>query len=111
MIVGVSSTAGLRGYQAPNAGAYVASKAGLIAFHQQLAESVREFNIRVFTICPGPVTETGMGPGPAPIGEEVDPRYSTPDDIARAVIFMLTSLPIAASGRVWDMHTPPYPTT
>ena len=36
VIVGVSSTAGLRGYQAPTTGAYVASKAGLIALDQQL---------------------------------------------------------------------------
>ncbi len=111
VIVGVSSTAGLRGYQAPTTGAYVASKAGLIALDQQLAESVREFNIRVFTICPGPVTDAAMGPGPAPTGEKLDPRYSTPDDIAAAVVFMVTSLPIGASGRVWDMHTPPYPRT
>ena len=111
VIVGVSSTAGLRGYQAPAAGAYVASKAGLIAFDQQLAESVRDFNIRVFTICPGPITDTGMGPGPAPIGQTPNPRYSTPDEIAAAVRFMVTSLPIGASGRVWDMHTPPYAAT
>ncbi len=111
VIVGVSSTAGLRGYQAPAAGAYVASKAGLIAFDQQLAESVRDFGIRVFTICPGPITDTRMGPGPAPIGQAPNPRYSTPDDIAAAVRFMVTSLPMGASGRVWDMHTPPYPAT
>ena len=110
VIVCVSSTAGLRGDQAPTAGAYVASKAGLIAFDQQLAESVRDFNIRVFTICPGPITDTGMGPGPSPVGQKPNPRYSTPEDIAAAVSFMVTSLPIGASGRVWDMHTPPYPT-
>ena len=111
VIVGVSSTAGLRGYQAPTAGAYVASKAGLIAFDQQLAESVRDFNIRVFTICPGPITDTGMGPGPPPVGQKPNPRYSSPNEIAAAVRFMVTSLPIGASGRVWDMHTPPYPST
>ncbi|MCY4107586.1 MAG: SDR family NAD(P)-dependent oxidoreductase [Chloroflexi bacterium] len=111
VIVGVSSTAGLRGYQAPTAGAYVASKAGLIAFDQQLAESVRDFNIRVFTICPGPISDTGMGPGSPPVGQQPNPRYSTPEEIAAAVSFMVTSLPIGASGRVWDMHTPPYPTT
>jgi short-subunit dehydrogenase len=50
-LVGIASVAGYRGL--PGAGAYSASKAGLIAYLESLRVELRPAGIRVVTICPG----------------------------------------------------------
>lgn len=52
-IVNVGSGAGLRGL--PGSCAYSASKAGVICLSQALGDEVRQHNIRVNVICPGPI--------------------------------------------------------
>lgn len=107
VIVGISSAAGLRGAPVHSMGAYAASKFGLVGFNESLAESLREFRVRVFTVCPGPVSDAGASartPPPASPG----PRSVTSADVANAVIFAIESLPLAASGRVIDLYQPTF---
>lgn len=58
-LVGIASVAGYRGL--PGAGAYSASKAGLIAYLESLRVELRPAGVSVITICPGyietPMTE------------------------------------------------------
>jgi short-subunit dehydrogenase len=56
-LVGIASVAGYRGL--PGAGAYSASKAGLIAYLESLRVELRPAGVRVITICPGYI-ETPM---------------------------------------------------
>ena len=107
VIVGISSAAGLRGAPVHSMGAYAASKFGLVGFDESLAESLREFGVRVFTVCPGPVSDAGASarrePPPKP-----NPRSVTSADVAEAVLFTIKSLPLAASGRVIDLYQPTF---
>ena len=50
-LVGIASVAGYRGL--PGAGAYSASKAGLIAYLESLRIELRSAGVSVVTICPG----------------------------------------------------------
>lgn len=50
-IVNVSSTAGLT--PRPGWSAYAAAKSGVINFSSAIAEELKEYNIKVFVICPG----------------------------------------------------------
>ncbi len=63
-------------------GIYSASKAGLKAFARVLREEVREYNIRVINIYPGP-TRTPIWPNSAL--ENFGERMMSPDDIADAI--------------------------
>ena len=56
-IINIASGAGLRGL--PGNAAYSASKGGMIAMSQSVAEEVRESGVRINVICPGPI-ETEM---------------------------------------------------
>jgi NAD(P)-dependent dehydrogenase (short-subunit alcohol dehydrogenase family) len=95
-IVNIASIQGLR----PKAGkaAYAASKAGLIALTQVLAQEFAPFGVRVNAVAPGPVMSEGAAAASArpdaaalreaylarlPLG-----RFGTPDDVARAVQFL-----------------------
>lgn len=88
-IVNVSSISGRVG-QAGSA-AYAASKFGLIGFSQSLFEEVREHNIKVAAILPGFV-DTGMIP---PVKHLDRSRMIQPEDVAQAVLFILTAPPTA----------------
>ncbi|MDP6184555.1 MAG: SDR family oxidoreductase [Gammaproteobacteria bacterium] len=107
VIVGISSAAGLRGAPVHSMGAYAASKFGLVGFNESLAESLREFGVRVFTVCPGPVNDAGASarksPPPRP-----NPRSITSADVANTVMFAIKSLPLASSGRVIDLYQPTF---
>jgi NAD(P)-dependent dehydrogenase (short-subunit alcohol dehydrogenase family) len=86
-IINISSVSGKSGQA--NGSAYSASKFGLIGFTQSLYEEVREYGIRVATICPGFV-DTPMIPQMRRLDRS---KMIRPEDIARTVLFILTSPP------------------
>lgn len=107
VIIGISSAAGLRGAPVHGLGAYAASKFGLTGFMESLAESLREFGVRAFTICPGPVHDAGSN-----LAEKLkrprNPRSVLSVDVANAILFAVTSLPLATSGRAIDLYQPTF---
>ncbi|HWB54667.1 MAG TPA: SDR family NAD(P)-dependent oxidoreductase [Tepidisphaeraceae bacterium] len=95
-IVNISSRNAFR--SSTNNAAYDASKAGLVALTRTAAGELAKWNIRVNAICPGVIAT----PGDAAIIEEslfksaytkLIPmnRYGSPDEIAAAVAFLLSS--------------------
>ena len=102
-IVYISSLCGIR----PSARQvnYVSSKAGLIGFAKALALEVANYNIRVNTIAPG-FTVTDML---NPLGEKYKDellkkvplqRFARPEDIANAVLFLLSDASQYITGNV-----------
>ncbi|NWJ72625.1 SDR family oxidoreductase [Pseudonocardia sp. ICBG1122] len=94
-IVNIASINGVAA--APHAGAYTASKAGVIRLSEQQALEWAPFGIRVNTVAPG-LIDAGMSDaiyadpevrrarsGAVPLG-----RLGTSDDIAEAVLFLLS---------------------
>jgi len=92
-IINVASGAGLRG-SSTNA-AYSASKAGVIAFSQAVADEVRDFGIKVNIICPRAIKTEMLTHAiklPAVHGATalpVDPSsYMEPEEVAGAALFL-----------------------
>ncbi len=54
VIVNVSSGAGKYGF--PNLSVYCASKFGLIGLGESVAKEIKKYEIKIYTICPGPVS-------------------------------------------------------
>ena len=88
-VVNVASISGRAGQG--GSAAYAASKAGLIAFTQSLFEEVREHHIKVAAIIPGFV-DTEMIP---PVRHLDRSRMIQAEDVAQAVLFVLTAPPTA----------------
>ena len=82
-IINIASLAG-RNYFA-SAGAYCASKAGLVAFTESLMLEVRDQNIRVSVVMPGSVATEFSGPHGI-VGES---WKLTPGDVAEVVMDLL----------------------
>ncbi len=82
-IVNIASLAGKNSFK--GGAGYSATKWALRGFAGSLLLEVREFNIRVVTICPGSV-ETNFSPG-AKKGANI----TQPEDVASAVIFAVTA--------------------
>jgi 3-oxoacyl-[acyl-carrier protein] reductase len=111
-IVNVSSRGAFRGE--PTQPAYGASKAALIAFGQSLARALGPHRIAVTTVAPG-WTETDMaadslsGPrGDAIRAESPLGRVATPQDVARAVLYLASPEAEMASGSVLDVNGASY---
>jgi NAD(P)-dependent dehydrogenase (short-subunit alcohol dehydrogenase family) len=111
-IVNVASRGAFRGE--PNQPAYGASKAGLIAFGQSLARALGPRRIAVTTVAPG-WTDTDMaadalaGPaGEARRQESPLQRVATPDEVARAVLYLASSEAEYATGAVLDFNGASY---
>lgn len=90
-IVNISSTAGLLGHPGV---AYAASKWGLRGVTKSAAMALLDWNIRVNSVHPAQVTDTGMSanatPGYRYANERAMPmkRASRPDEVAQAVLFL-----------------------
>lgn len=90
-IVNISSTAGLLGHPGV---AYAASKWGLRGVTKSAAMELLDWNIRVNSVHPAQVSDTGMAasatPGYRYANERVMPlkRSSHPDEVAQAVLFL-----------------------
>jgi NAD(P)-dependent dehydrogenase (short-subunit alcohol dehydrogenase family) len=84
-IVNICSVAGLTGKSGE--AAYTAAKFGLRGFSQSLFEEVREYGIKVSTICPGYVDTSLIPPN-----RRVDrSKMLSPEDVAQAVYEVIVS--------------------
>ena len=85
-IVTLASEAGRRGL--PGEAVYCASKFAQVGFTRSLDHDLRERGVRCTNVCPGGVaTEFALGRGRA---EEALARMMSADDVADAVMFVLT---------------------
>lgn len=82
-IINIGSLAGKNSFAGGSA--YCASKHGLISFSECLMMEVRNYDIKVSTICPGTV-QTNFSPGFSEKSWAL-----TPNDVAKVVIDILTS--------------------
>lgn len=90
-IVNCSSIAGLVGF--PNAPAYVASKHGVVGLTEAAALEYAKLNVRINSICPGPIKTEMLDRLPKGMEKELtdkDPmgRLGKPEEIAEGVLWM-----------------------
>jgi NAD(P)-dependent dehydrogenase (short-subunit alcohol dehydrogenase family) len=106
-IVNFGSVAGMVGI--PTMAAYCAAKGAVINLTRQMAADYSGKGVRVNVVCPGTVASTGMGQ--QLLGSDASPevkarrlakypmgRFAVPEDIAEAVIFLLSSQAAFVSG-------------
>jgi NAD(P)-dependent dehydrogenase (short-subunit alcohol dehydrogenase family) len=102
-IVAISSVSGLR--SAPLHGAYGAAKAGLMSLVRTLAMELGTGGVRVNAVAPGavltPRVEAMMSEDRRAASAANIPlgRFATPDDIARAVVFLASDLASYITGQ------------
>ncbi len=89
-IVTLASRAGYPGQTLPEGAGYVSSKAGVIGLMQQAARELAPAGVRVNAVCPGFVNEPGMPSHTAPDVPNAMQRPGTPDEVADAVLFLLS---------------------
>ena len=111
-IVNVTSRGAFRGE--PEAPAYGASKAGQNAMSQSLAKALAPHNIFVYAVAPGWVktemSEEGLaGPeGDAIRGQSPLNRVATPEEVARAVVFLASEGTDFMTGCILDVNGASY---
>jgi NAD(P)-dependent dehydrogenase (short-subunit alcohol dehydrogenase family) len=111
-IVNVSSRGAFRGE--PGQPAYGASKAGLNAFGQSLAQALAPHGISVATVAPGFVdTDMAAQRVNGPDGDQVRAespfgRIARPEEIAEAVVYLASPAAEWASGAILDLNGASY---
>ena len=111
-IVNVSSRGAFRGE--PESPAYGASKAGLNAMSQSLAQKLAPHNISVGVVAPGFVeTDMAWDLLKSPRGEDVrnqSPfgRVAKPEEVAHAVLFLASEEAVFSSGAIIDVNGASY---
>lgn len=81
-IINIASLAGKNSFAGGSI--YSATKWGLIGFSRSLMLEVRDYNVRVVTICPGSVNTNFADK------ERNEPTIIQPEDVAETVLFSLT---------------------
>lgn len=81
-IINIASQAALNGYS--EAGPYCAAKFGVLGLGMALQEEVREYGIKIHSLCPGLV----QVPKPGSLAEHKDGWLQT-EDLAAATLFLL----------------------
>lgn len=111
-IISISSRTAFRGK--PEAPAYVASKAGLNAMSQTLAQSLAPHGVYVYVVAPG-VVDTDMAAQdrnspawPSIEGQSPLNRVCTPDEVAHTVAFLAASQTDYLTGGIVDMFGAAY---
>jgi NAD(P)-dependent dehydrogenase (short-subunit alcohol dehydrogenase family) len=111
-IVNVSSRGAFRGE--PKQPAYGASKAGLNAMGQSLAQALAPRGIFVFTVAPGFVhTDLAAARLAGPDGDAIRAqsplnRVAQPEEVARTVVFLGTEAPEFLTGCIVDVNGASY---
>jgi NAD(P)-dependent dehydrogenase (short-subunit alcohol dehydrogenase family) len=95
-IINISSIAGRQGTAMLTA--YCTAKHGVVGLTRALAEELRPQGIVVNAICPGSV-DTDM----LKIGMPGGTARMTPDDVARAALFLASDAPLALTGSCIDV--------
>jgi 3-oxoacyl-[acyl-carrier protein] reductase len=111
-IINITSRGAFRGE--PLATAYAASKAGLNAFSQSLAQHLAPYNISVTAVAPGWV-ETDMSKAvlDSPAGEAVRAqsplnRVALPEEVANTVLFLASESALFLTGTIVDVNGASY---
>ena len=111
-VVNVSSRGAFRGE--PKTPAYGASKAGLNAMSQSLAQALAPHGVFFYVVAPGFV-ETDMADSllRGPEGEGIRSqsplgRVATPEEVARTVAFLATEAPDFMTGAIVDVNGASY---
>jgi NAD(P)-dependent dehydrogenase (short-subunit alcohol dehydrogenase family) len=111
-IVNVSSRGAFRGE--PKQPAYGASKAGLNAMGQSLAQALAPHGIFVFTVAPGFVqTDLAAARLAGPDGDEIRSqsplnRVAQPEEVARTIVFLGSEAPDFLTGCIVDVNGASY---
>ncbi|MGH2724490.1 MAG: SDR family NAD(P)-dependent oxidoreductase [Actinomycetota bacterium] len=111
-IINVSSRGAFRGE--PTHPAYGASKAGLNALGQSLAQALGPRGISVATVAPGFVETDMAGPslegaeGDAVRGQSPLGRVARPDEVAAAVLYLVSPEAEFATGAILDLNGASY---
>ena len=111
-IINITSRGAFRGE--PDAPAYGASKAGLNAFSQSMAQALAPHNVFVYAVAPGFV-ETDMaadileGPGGDAVrGQSPLNRVARPEEVARVVLFLAAPGSDFMTGGIVDVNGASY---
>ena len=111
-IVNISSRGAFRGE--PHAPAYGASKAGLNAFSQSLAQILAPHKIYVYAVAPGFVdTDMAAEPLNGPLADQIRKespmgRVATAEEVARAVVFLAAEGSEYMTGCILDINGASY---
>lgn len=111
-IVNVSSRGAFRGE--PKQPAYGASKAGLNAMGQSLAQALAPHGVFVFTVAPGFVqTDLAAGRLAGPDGDDIRSqsplkRVAQPEEVARTIVFLGVEAPDFLTGCIVDVNGASY---
>jgi 3-oxoacyl-[acyl-carrier protein] reductase len=111
-IVNVSSRGAFRGE--PDAPAYGASKAGLNAMSQSLAQALAPHNVFVYVVAPGFVDTERVawkvhGPDGAAISDQSPlKRVARPDEVARTILFLASEGTDFLTGCIVDINGASY---
>lgn len=111
-IVNVSSRGAFRGE--PKQPAYGASKAGLNAMGQSLAQALAPHGVFVYTVAPGFVeTDLAAARLAGPDGDDIRSqsplnRVAQPEEVARTILFLGTEAPDFLTGCIVDVNGASY---
>ena len=111
-IVNISSRGAFRGE--PTAPAYGASKAGINAFGQSMAQALIKHNIFIFTLAPGYVETDRVAPIlEGPEGENIKNqspfgRVAKPEEVARAAVLLASEGTDFMTGCIVDINGASY---
>ena len=94
-IVGISSVEGMQ--SAPNHASYGAAKAGLINLVRSMAVELAPHDIRVNSVAPGSIATPRIPASPERVKRTAEglipfKRLGTPDEVANAVVFLLSDM-------------------
>jgi 3-oxoacyl-[acyl-carrier protein] reductase len=102
-IINISSGSALRGL--PLGSAYSASKGGVNAFTQAVAEEVKEYNLNVNAICPGPVKTGLLDSGPDALQKRFsDLEIMHPEDVANVALFLASEDSKMINGQIFSVR-------